>query len=231
VCRIVWLALLLAGCKFESDISPLELATAPPQPFGAFSPDEQEVDELEQTPSPPSRSFGDITSADAIARCEGRELAGDEEIGACLAPGGDAYYVWISPDDVRLVDRNNSYLVSFRFSALNRHVSQETVAEKLRQLPKLGLVLFDTLGAGVTCGGTIVTAATGGGIPASAVLGGGCAYLLYRFSIDSVGISFDAQAFSEAIVSSWQHESDAEYNFCRMEGGSDADCRQSTQGG
>jgi hypothetical protein len=229
--RIAWFVVLLAGCKFQSDIQPLELATAPPQPFGAFAPDEQELEELDQTPAALSRTFGDITSADAIARCEGRELAGDEQVGACLAPGGDAYYVWINPDDVRLVDRNNPHLVSFRFSALNRHLSQETVAEKLQELPKLGLVLFDTLGVGVTCGGAIATALTGGGIPASVVLGGGCAYLAYRFSMDSVGISFNAKDFSEALIASWQHESDAEYNLCRMDGGSDANCRQTGEGG
>ena len=152
-------------------------------------------------------------------------MTGDENVGACLAPGGDAYYVWITRDDVRLVDRSNPFLGSFRFSSLNRSINLETVSEKRKEWPKVGLVLLDTLGVGVACGGTIGSALTGGGIPVSVILGGGCVYMAYRFSVDSVGISHYAETGVNAFIAFRQHELDATYEFCRMEGRSDADCK------
>jgi hypothetical protein len=61
-----------------------------------------------------------LTSDEAIDLCEEREYHGDETMGSCLAPGGDSYYVWISPEEVMEVDRTNEFLQAFRFAALNR---------------------------------------------------------------------------------------------------------------
>jgi hypothetical protein len=36
----------VAGCGFEPDIDPLVLATAPPNPFSAFAPDNVAVDSI-----------------------------------------------------------------------------------------------------------------------------------------------------------------------------------------
>src|SRR4030067_1852479 len=54
-------AALIGGCDFQGDLVPLEIPTAPPQPFQASVPEEvPEVEPAEQENGGPSRTFGDI---------------------------------------------------------------------------------------------------------------------------------------------------------------------------
>ena len=76
-------AALIGGCDFQGDLVPLEIPTAPPQPFQASVPEEvPEVEPAEQ------ENVGPSTSEDAIEFCQGNELFGDEDVGTCPAPGG-----------------------------------------------------------------------------------------------------------------------------------------------
>ena len=217
----------LSGCQFESDLVTLEIPTAPPQPFSQDAQQGQapQVEDLAQPQQPPdTTAFGALTSAEAKNLCEGREYYGDDNVGSCLAPGGDSYYVWIAPDQVLLIDRNDPYLQAFRFAALNRADKQGKVDELLAQWPELGLLFLEGYGAGVTCGGAIASGSTGVGLVVAAALATGCVGTLAAFLWTGVGIARDAQELVESAIAVGDLERDAQYNFCRMQGGSDAEC-------
>ena len=91
-------SLLLSACEIEftSDVVPLEIGEAPP---GSFT------DQVPEAEAQPELAF---TSAEAMALC-GNDLAwGDGAMGACLAPGGDYYYIWSNPNEVYFVPVNAS---------------------------------------------------------------------------------------------------------------------------
>jgi len=224
----VGILLNLAGCQFEEDLVTLEIPTAPPQPFSQYSQEEQEphVEELPQLKQQADTTpFGALTSAGARQLCGDTEYYGDEDVGSCLAPGGESYYVWIAPDQVLLVARDDPYLQAFRFAALNVTENQGTVDELLAKWPKLGLVVLEGLAAGVTCGGAIASGATGIGLILAAVLATGCVGTFAAFLWTGVEITQDVQKLIESATAVGNFERDAQYNFCRMQGGSDAGCR------
>lgn len=224
---VIAFLLNLSGCEFEPDLAPLELPTAPPQPFSQYS-GEISVPEVEVLPAEQSQAtanFGDLTSADAISLCGGRESYGDENVGSCLAPGGDSYFVWIGPDQVILVDRSDPYLQAFRFAALNRAAKRATVDELLGQWPELALLGLEGLATGVTCGGAIASGATGVGLLLAGALATGCVGSFGAFLWTGVEITRDVQELVESVIAVGTLEKDAAYNFCRMQGGSDAECR------
>jgi len=130
----IWGLLLAsaASCEFEPDIEPLILPDAPAQGFQEFSPEQPEVEELAPGDAAAAQSFGGLTSEDAIEMCQEREFYGDAEVGTCLAPGGESYFVWADPDDVRVVERADPFLQAFQFSALNRAESENTFFEMLQ---------------------------------------------------------------------------------------------------
>jgi len=115
-----------------------------------------------------------MSSRDAIEICEEDEYFGDEDVGSCLKPGGESYYVWIAPDNVRLVDRNNIYLHSFRLVALNRKAKLNKFVNLVHKWPELFLLMIEVFAVGGTCGGAIASGITGAGLPATLVLAGGC---------------------------------------------------------
>jgi hypothetical protein len=51
--------LLVTGCQFQPDIVPLNIPTAPPQPFSAFAPTEMRIDQMPSS-QVPAQSLGDI---------------------------------------------------------------------------------------------------------------------------------------------------------------------------
>ena len=215
----------LVGCKFEPDIEPLILPDAPQQPFQEFAPDEGQVQEVSPEGITPARSIGDMSSRDAIEICEEDEYFGDENVGSCLSPGGESYYAWITPDNMRLVDRNDPYLHSFRFVALNRKAKLDKINDIVHKWPELFLLMVEVFAAGGTCGGAIASGVTGAGLPATLVLAGGCIASTGALGYTADGITRDAEDLVESIISFFSLESDAQYNFCRMEGYPDEECR------
>ena len=224
-------AIFLGGCDFQGHLVPLELPTAPPQPFQGSVPEEElEIKPAEQAPERPSRTFGDITSEAAIEICQGHEFFGDEDVGTCLAPGGEGYYVWIDPDLVILVDRADPYLQSFQIASLSREIEQAGWRETLSNWPNIPILLFETGAAGVSCGATIGSLLSGVAAPTSPLWGGGCVASLVALGATGYSVSVDAEAGAKAIIEFQQRDSDARYNYCRMEGGSDEQCREQAEG-
>jgi len=137
-----FLGVLLGGCKFEPDIPPLILPTAPSQPFQDFDPDEGEPLLASDAQSPTlAQEKKDPISARAIDLCGGHDFDGDEQVGSCLAPGGETYYVWIDPATVLEVDRNDAHLASFRFAAIQRKNALVKMEDKGFRLLKGMLIL------------------------------------------------------------------------------------------
>jgi len=224
-------AALLGGCDFQEDLVTLEIPTAPPQPFQALLPEEgPEVQPAEQEAEGPSRAFGYITAEDAIEICQGDEFFGDENVGTCLAPGGEGYYIWIDSDTVILVDRENPYLQSFQMAALGLDISQDTYLEKVRRWPVLIPLFFSVGTAGWTCGATVVSVISVVAAPTSPWWAGGCVVSLATFGVTAYLISDDAKTGARAFIESLEREADARYNYCRIEGGSDEPCRENAEG-
>lgn len=211
----VIVSVLLSACEFEftPDVVPLELGTAPPESFS------ERVSPQEQQGQPP------FTSADAIDACGGTEVTGDELMGSCLAPGGESYYIWISAEEVLLVSRDDPHIQAFRFAAVNRAEEQGTVDEMLSKWPGLGVLALEFMAAGGTCGGALASGATGVGLVVSAALASGCVASVGGFLWTSVLIAGDAQDLVESAIDADRYRTDAAYNYCRMQGGSDAECR------
>lgn len=222
----VWGLLLasVASCKFEPDIEPLILPDAPPQALQEFSPEQPQVQELAPEEAAPPASFGDLNSEDAIELCQEREFYGDAEVGTCLAPGGESYFVWVTADDVRVVNRGDPFLQAFQFSALNRAANEDIYFDKLQKWWQIPLLVIEGLTVGVTCGGAIGTALTGAGLVVTGPLAGGCVASGTAFGYTADQITRDAQALVDAVSGFSRHEADARYNFCRMEGHSDEEC-------
>ena len=109
-------SLVVTACEvgFTPDVEPLVIDEAGDQPFQDPSIQEAEsVDEIDDEEPEPSSGFEGFTSADAIAICEEREYFGDENVGMCLAPGGESYYVWVARDTVFAVARYSAYFGAF----------------------------------------------------------------------------------------------------------------------
>lgn len=218
----------LSACAFDfkAQITPLVLATAPSQYVpGAVEPATAEPPTQAAVTVTPSRGFGEFSSAQAIELCQGNEFFGDEYVGTCLAPGGEGYYVWIDPERVILVDRANPYLQSFQIAALSRELEQATYRAVRRKWPILVVTLFEVGTAGVSCGATIVSLLSGVAAPSTPFWGGGCVASLAAFGATAYSISDDAETGAKAYVGFQQRDSDARYNYCRIEGGSDEQCR------
>ena len=92
-------------------------------------------------------------------------------------------------------------------------------------MPAWGILFGEVIGTGIVCGGAIVSAITGAGLVATAPLGGGCLLSLTAFGYSADSIARDAEGFVDSLNNLYQHHIEAAYNFCRMEGKSDAECR------
>lgn len=156
--------------------------------------------------------------------CQEREFYGDAEVGTCLAPGGESYFVWVAPDDVRVVERADPFLQAFQFSALNRAESENTFFEMLQGWWQIPLVLIEATTVGFTCGGAVGSALTGAGLVATGPLAAGCVASGTALGYTADQITRDAQTLVDASTGFARHEAVARYYFCRMEGKSDEEC-------
>lgn len=87
------------------------------------------------------------------------------------------------------------------------------------------MLVLEGLGAGVTCGGAVASGSTGVGLPIAAALATGCVGSVAAFLWTGVEIARDAKELAKSAIAVGDLEQDAQYNFCRMQGGSDAECR------
>jgi hypothetical protein len=221
----------LAGCRFEPSIPPLEVGTAPPQPFGAAVPGSAEPPAvLPETPpaSPPVAGGLPRTSSEARALC-GEDLLygdsyGDEDVGYCLAPGGDTYYVWLTPDQVFEIATNEADTNQARLLRAIRARRAQLTTARQTELPLVGSILG--VGGGLalaakTCGAAIL--ATGPWIGAVLCVVGGLGFIGAGLSTVSA-----ADRGSTALVLVQTAEKQAAFYLCLVQGGSDRACREQT---
>lgn len=221
-------SLLLTACdvKFAPDVKPLVIEEAGDQPFQDSSIDESEsIEGTEENDIKPIIGFGGISSTDAIALCNEREFYGDNNVGSCLAPGGESYFVWTSPDNVIEVARDSPFYREFLAASQNRANELGDIESLARDWPKLALLFGEFVAAGGTCAGTAAGILSGVGIWLALGLGGACAYSTFHFFDDAVNITKDAEELVNSINDFGRFSADAEYNYCRMEGFSDGQCR------
>ena len=218
----VLLSVSLSACEFqfESQITPLVLATAPPQYLpGAVGASTSEQPTLPAATVTPSRGFGVFNSSQAIELCARLEMVGNERVGSCLAPAGETYYVWIEPDNVLEVARNDEYLDEFREAATKRVEALGVLADEWYggwwDLPVLGISTF---------GLTLCVAGAAPG-PQQIPLLAGCGLDIAAWLGTGIKLANDANNTANAVIEWYDRSMDAGYNYCRMEGGSDADCR------
>lgn len=139
-------------------------------------------------------------------------------MGTCLALGGESYYVWIEPGRVLEVARDNPYLLDFRTASDLRKSAIGARDDARRSLTKLILLPFEILGL-AACGIALVPG------PQQLIAVPVCAGDLLAIGFTADGIARDGEDFANAIIEEQNQFKDAAYNFCRMEGFSDAECR------
>jgi hypothetical protein len=196
-------SLLLSACEIEftPDVVPLEIGEAPP---GSF------IDQVPEAEAQPELAF---TSAEAMALC-GSDLAwGDGAMGACLAPGGDYYYIWTNPNDVYFVPVNasDSDQIGFVQAVIARGDDMAELETGARDAGWEVAGLFITvLGFAPACGLAP---------PVGCILDG-AGILVTGGLVANTGIDFVAD-----LESFQSHSRQAEYYLCSMRGRSDQQCR------
>lgn len=211
VSSLLALSVLLSGCgevEFVPRVTPLVVETAPPQVIRGT---------LAATGAGPiaTPAQEEFDSSDALELCGRDARWGDVFTGMCLAPGGDAYYVWISPDEVAIVDADltDPRLLGF-FQAANGLQAAEN-----RFLRGVGTAWWRAALLGLSLVG--LPAACIGGGPVGCVLDG-------ALVIGSGGLVADLGAGIADDVDSYMSNSRlAHYYFCLLQGGSDTPCRES----
>ena len=134
-----------SGCEinFEPDIEPLDIETLPTdQPFTQpiTKDDDKQPQELEDE--------GVFDSKKALELCGEILSWGNEQSGYCLAPGGEFYYVWSNPNDVKtfyvgVEELRMRYLDSLEKAGLER---EEILYDfKILMLEGIGLGLSPVL--------------------------------------------------------------------------------------
>ena len=197
-------SLVLAACEveFTPDVVPLEIGEAPPESFTGQVPEADEQPELA------------FTSAEAMALCGSDLTWGDGAMGACLAPGGDYYYIWTNPGEVYFVpvDSGDPKQLGFLQAIIARADDMADIRSGARDGRWEVAGLFITVvGFAPACGlaplvGCILD---GAGI----LVAGG---LLVNTGID---LAADLESFQS-------HSRQAGYYLCSMRGRSDQQCRE-----
>lgn len=216
---VILSSILLTSCEIEftPDVIPLELETVPEQPFKEPMPEsEQELSELSTEEAvPEGNAKPEFDSSDAIELCGNDLTWGNKTMGACLAPGGNSYYIWKSPTDIYLVpvNPNDPDQVGFLQAVIGRNGATASMQKGARTGGWSVAALFVTVvGFPFACMfGTVVGCIVDGG--AILVAGG----LLYDAGSDFIE---DWDTFQS-------HSAQAEYYICKLQGYSDPFCRDS----
>lgn len=164
-------SILLTACEvdFTPDVVPLELETVPGQPFKEpMSESEQDLSELSTEEAvPEGNAEPAFDSSDAIELCGSDLTWGNETMGACLAPGGNSYYIWKSPTDIYLVpvNPNDPDQLGFLQAVIGRNGAVESMQKEARTGGWSVAALFVTVvGFPFACGfGTVAGCIIDGG--------------------------------------------------------------------
>jgi hypothetical protein len=81
------------------------------------------------------------------------------------------------------------------------------------------------MGLGPLCGGAVASAMSGAGIIVTEPLAGGCIGDAIALGATADKITRDAEDLVNSLNAFYQYQIDAAYNFCRMEGKTDAECK------
>jgi hypothetical protein len=208
------LSIVLSACgeiTFTPDIPPLILGNI-------------ETPSVFQTPEglatqPPSIPMDNITSEDAIELCGESEYFGDQDMGVCLGPGGESYYVWIVSDKVMKVTRDNPFLSEFRSAVIERKSEISKRDATIGSLWKVILLPFEILGL-TSCGVALTPGPQQ--LPAIPI----CLGDLTAIGFTADAIVRDGESLANAIINVNQRSKDAAYNFCLMEGKTYAECEK-----
>lgn len=213
---LIVFSFLQTACEvqFEPDVEPLIIEEAPDQPFESeIGSDNSSVEEFPQGVVDGAEPVSELTSSDALALC-GESLSwGDQSLGMCLAPGGDTYFAWTNEGIViRVVaDTTDINQAIFQQAAWGRASSIGEIKSQERSvIYEAGGFLIALLAAVPACA-TIVGCAVDG---VALVLTGGLLAESGSAIVDSIDLG-------EASTKR------AYYSYCRMIGGSDAECRAS----
>jgi hypothetical protein len=213
-------ALLISSCRFDPNIDPLVILDPTLKALGTVQPGGNPDDLLRAVPD--GEETG-LTSEEAMALCISG-MYGDSDIGSCIAPGGETYYAWSSPDRVIEVDITNPWIVEFRTAALNRSAAWEafvkTAEAEKKAIWTLGveLLLLASCPAGAF-------SASFGAVPVGVGLLMVCGADILFMAFGADDIANDAEKIVVKLNDFYQRGIEADYAWCRMEGKSDEQCR------
>jgi hypothetical protein len=183
---------------------PLEIGEAPPGGFTDQVPEAEQTEQLQ------------FTSADAMDLCGSDLTWGDETMGACLAPGGDYYYIWTNSNEVYRVPVNSrdANQLGFIQAVIARDDAKGNVQKGLRSGGwKVAGLLVTLLGLAPAC------------VFATLV---GCLLDLAGVLVTGGLVADLGNDLSTDILSFQSHSRQADYYLCQMKGVSDSQCRVSS---
>jgi hypothetical protein len=212
----ICVSLTLSACSFEPSISPLQLATAPLQPFQEYSLETPNAPPPVSAPPTPQGGARPFDATTALSMC-GQALSwGDEKVGMCLAPGGASYFVW-TEDGYAIqvpIDSRDISQAAFREAAEARERAIDDVRDEVRS------ILGEAIGFGVS----LVAFAPACG----AILG--CAVDIAALAVTGGMLAESGRSIIEDVDKYASSLAQAHYFYCRMRGGSDPTCRKELNG-
>lgn len=213
---LIVFSVLLAACEvqFEPDIKPLVIEDAPDQPFvDEIAPEDPALDELPPEEDNRAEPVSEFSSSEALALCGEGLSWGDETMGMCLAPGGDTYFAWTNKGNViRVVaDATDISQAIFQQAARDRASAVSEIKSQGRS------VIFEA-------GGFLIALLAA--IPACATIVG-CAIDGAALVVTGGLLAESGTSIMSNIDSGESATKRADYSYCRMLGGSDAECRAS----
>ena len=216
ICVLIAFSVLSTACEvhFESDIEPLIIEEAPDQPFASeIGSADSSLEEFPQEVVGGAELTSELTSSDALALCGAGLSWGDESIGMCLAPGGDAYFAWTSEGTVIRVMADAT--------DINQSIFQQAVRDRASALDEI-----KTQGRSVIyeAGGFLIALAAA--VPACATIFG-CAVDGAALMVTGGLLAESGSLIVDNIELGESATKQADYSYCRMIGGSDAECRAS----
>jgi hypothetical protein len=213
---MLFLAIALAGCKFESDIAPLVIPPAPPPAFQSSPDTEGEVSPIEpEVAGGGLRLLGGLDSSHAMAQCGESLTWGDVEVGLCDVPGKDTFYIWTSSDLVYEVSAGHPYLVHFLQAADERATAAEGYEKEMRELPReIGGIVLEMVLAWPACATLVFCIADGALIV-----------------VTGLALAESGQSLIEHNDTFVKSTANAGFYFCLIQGTDEARCREVYLGG
>ena len=213
---MLFLAIALAGCKFESDIAPLVIPPAPPPAFQSSPDTEGEVSPIEpEVAGGGLRLLGGLDSSHAMAQCGESLTWGDVEVGLCDVPGKDTFYIWTSSDLVYEVSAGHPYLVHFLQAADERATAAEGYEKEMREIGR------EIVGIGVEIALAFPACAT-----LILCLADGAAGIVTGLALAESG-----QALIDHDDTYSRSTANAGFYFCLIQGTNETQCREAHLGG